>query len=62
MIARGPLKRDPHAGRKPERAVLRNLGARCGRVPASAILPSALDGASSALGSWDPGNPGLSLV
>jgi hypothetical protein len=43
MIAREPLKRDPNAGRKPERAFLRNLGARCGRVPAIAILPPALE-------------------
>jgi hypothetical protein len=43
MIAREPLKRDPNAGRKPERPVLRNLGARYGRVPAIAILPPALE-------------------
>jgi hypothetical protein len=43
MIAREPLKRDPNAGRKPERAVLRNLGAGCSRLPAIAILPPALE-------------------
>jgi hypothetical protein len=43
MIAREPLKRDPNAGRKPERAVLRNPGARGGRVPVIAILAPALE-------------------
>ena len=55
MIDRELLKRDPNAGRKPEKAVLRNHEARSG--PLQPCL-ARWNGARSAFGSRHLGNPG----
>jgi hypothetical protein len=57
MIAREPLKRDPNAGRKPERAVLRNPGLVAAAFrPLQSWLPR-WNGARWAFGSCYLGNP-----
>ena len=43
MIDRDPPQRDANGVRKPDQAVLLNLGAGCSRIPAIAVLPPALE-------------------
>jgi hypothetical protein len=58
MIDRELLKRGANGGRKPHKAVLRNLEAGGGRVPVIAALPAALERGKVGLPKPVSGNPG----